>query len=104
QVLFVFNTRCPYCRRSIPEWNRLAGLAAARPDLHVYGISLDPDSATRAYVRDHAVAFPVTRFPEPKLVELYRVTGVPLTLVLDAEGRVLEAFRGLVGPAVADSI
>ncbi len=107
QLLFVFDTRCPFCRATLPAWERIYrevrashGAAAA-----VYGISLDPEEETRRYVADHGVGFPVLHFPSDRLRRLYRAEAVPLTLVVDHAGTVLYARLGqLADQASVDSV
>lgn len=91
QVLFLFDTRCPFCLETLPIWNRIATSLAARADagLDVYGISADTEAETRAYVSAHDVQFPVVLFPDPRFSQLYRVRGVPVTAVFNGEGTVL---------------
>lgn len=106
QVLFVFNTTCGFCLETLPSWTAIVTeLRESADRVSVYGISLDPETETREYVTEHALSFPVLLFPEGKLERLYRVGGVPLTLVLDHEGRILYAKPGtLRDRASIDSI
>jgi peroxiredoxin len=107
QVLFVLTTTCPYCKATLPVWARLADSLTRLPNhsIQVIAISLDSIEATRRYVEDHGLSYPVITFPSPKLRRLYRAGTVPETVVLDKEGRVLHARTGLLDrPAVLDSI
>jgi peroxiredoxin len=107
QVLFIFNTTCGFCRETLPYWSRIADelRTEERREVEVYGISVDSEAETRRYVREEGLSFPVVRFPEAKLVRLYRAEGVPRTLVLDHEGEVLYARAGSFGSqSVVDSI
>jgi len=106
QVLFVFRTTCRHSLETLPAWRAIAeGLEAALTDVGVYGISLDSESETLGYVAGNDVPFPVLQFPDAKLKLLYRVGGVPITLVLDHEGEVVYARAGVVrSQAGVDSI
>ncbi len=106
QLLLVFNTTCGFCRRTIPVWNRIASnLRDAASEVEVFGISTDGEMETREYASREGITFPVLRFPEAKLARLYRVVGVPLTLVVDHEGQVVYARGGsLERPSAVDSI
>jgi peroxiredoxin len=107
QVLFIFNTTCGFCRETLPYWSSIAAeLRTEEPrEVGAYGISVDSEAETRRYVREEGLSFPVVRFPEAKLVRLYRAEGVPRTLVLDHEGGVLYARAGSFGSqGVVDSI
>lgn len=103
QVLFVFNTSCPYCLASLPAWNGIAGTVRtqASDSVPVYGISLDPPAATAAYAAEHGLTFPVLTFPEAKLAPLYRARVVPLVLVLDSIGRVVFSRPGVLATRAA---
>ncbi|MGH7540460.1 MAG: peroxiredoxin family protein [Gemmatimonadota bacterium] len=69
------------------------------------GLSLDPPDSTRAYVLEHALDFPVTTFPSPKLVQLYRADRIPLVILLDSGGTVLYSRLGAIETAAAiDSV
>jgi len=106
QVLFVFNTSCPFCRETLPVWKRLSdSLGRLRRPVQVLGISLDSAGVTSRYVFQHQLQFSVLTFPVPKLVRLYRATSVPQTVVLDHTGTVAYARTGLLtAPKVLDSI
>jgi peroxiredoxin len=104
QVLFVFNTTCPYCRGIIPVWHQMTDSVKrlGRP-VQVLAISLDSVDTTRHYVAEHALRYPVLTFPQPKLERLYRAVAVPQTLVLDWRGTVLYARTGALDSASLDS-
>lgn len=106
QLLFVFTTTCPYCRASLPAWESIAARArSSGPDNEVYGVSLDSLDLTREYVRAHKLSFPTLLFPPGKLPTLYRTANVPVTMIIDAAGRVAYARVGvLTEPAAVDSV
>ena len=89
QILFMLDTRCGNCLVTLPAWNRMAE-AVGRDDasVEVYGLSLDPAPETRAYAEEHGLRFPVILFDDERYRELYRVRGVPITLVVDEIGAV----------------
>lgn len=106
QVLFIFNRTCPYCRRSIPTWTRIAAEAeAANGRGTAVGLSLDPPDSARAYAERNALRYPVVSFPDVRTAALYRTRLVPVTMVVDSAGRVLLARIGELreGPAM-DSV
>jgi peroxiredoxin len=106
QVLFVFNSTCPYCRASIPAWTQVAAAAeAANGPGAAVGVSLDPPDSARAYAARHGLRYPVAAFPDRRTAAIYRTRTVPVTMVVDSTGRVLLARIGELkeGPA-ADSV
>ena len=107
QLLFIFTTECPYCRASIPAWIRLAAAAESltSPRVTVVGITLSALDSTRVFAAQHQLTFQVVRFPERKLVYIYKAQTVPVTMVLDTPGRVLYAHTGqVINAAVEDSV
>lgn len=108
QVLYFFDTRCPYCLESLPAWNALtAGLASdSAAAVEVYGVSLHPEDRTRRYVAEHEVAFPVAVLSSRRYRQLCRAWAVPFVLVIDGEGQVQHFVRGsLAGRTLAaDSV
>jgi len=104
QVLFVFNITCPYCRRIVPVWHRLADSVSKLAHVQVLGLSLDAPNPTRDYASQRKLRYPVVTFPEPKLQRLYRTVAVPQTVVLDWIGTVLYARTGTLDSAAYDSV
>lgn len=108
QVLFFFNTTCPFCIESLEAWKRLANQIATRDDadVEVYGVSFHSDSLTRGYVVRHNLRFPIVVAADGKLAPVYRIRGVPVTAVLDHTGTVLYAGRGSLrrSPEIVDSV
>ncbi|HEX2202386.1 MAG TPA: TlpA disulfide reductase family protein [Longimicrobium sp.] len=107
QVLFVYTTTCRYCKSTLPTWKRLAALldTMRTPRVQVFGVSLDSLEATRKYSAENRLPYPTVSFPEDKLVQMYRAGTVPLTLVLDQEGRTVYSRVGeITQQAAFDSI
>ncbi len=104
QVLFVFNTTCPFCRATVPVWQRMADSLGRLGDVHVLAIFLDPLDSTEHYVATHAVRYQVVTFPQRKLKRLYRAVAVPQTVVLDWKGTVLYAKTGVLDSVTLDSV
>jgi peroxiredoxin len=107
QLLFVLRTTCPYCRATLPVWERIADSLrrVSSPRIEVYAISLDAAESTRAYAFANHLSYALLTFPERKLVSLYRAVATPQTVVLDGGGRVLYARTGLLdNSAVVDSV
>lgn len=96
QVLFFFSASCRHCEAVLPTWRALAdelrGDAASRFD--IIGVSYSGDDSTRAYARSHALPFPVVRMSDIKTRRLFRVKGVPMTLVTDYQGQLTFVHPG----------
>ncbi len=105
QVLVFFRTTCPYCRASTPAWKAVAEGLVGDSQVAIYGVALDSADAARAYAAEHQLRFPVIPQPDPRLVGLYRISSVPLILVLNEEGRMAYARLGVLdSPAAVDSV
>jgi peroxiredoxin len=107
QVLLMYTTTCPFCLSSIPAWKQITaavdtmgGIPAA-----VYGVSLDSVDVTRQYITRHGLTYPTVRFPTEKVAAMYRSGTVPVTLVLDENGRTIYSRTGeLKDKAAIDSV
>ena len=105
QVLYFFTTSCPYCKASIETWKSVARDVAGRPDVEVYGVGVDSANLVAAYAREHGLSYPVTTTMDARWTRLFRVSGVPLTMVVDPGGQVSYARRGQFSSEVlADSL
>lgn len=106
QVLLVFSKECHFCTQTLPVWRAVdSALAPDGARVRVLGVSLDSGAVPAAYAAEHHLGFPVVRFPDARTRAVYRAREVPLTMVVDAEGRVLYAETGvLAGRAAVDSV
>lgn len=107
QLVFVLTTTCPFCQATLPVWAALAdsvGRLVGKPT-QVVALSLDSIPATARYVARHGLRYPVGRFPDWKVAQLFRARSVPQTLVLDHRGEVVFAHIGQLRPGpVLDSV
>ena len=104
QVLFVFNTRSAFCLQTLPAWSRIATRLADHDGVPIVGWSQDADSVTRAYVSAHDLTFPVVAGTPARHFAMYRVRGVPATLVIDDHGQIIYFVPGPVMRTAEDSI
>lgn len=89
RVLAILQTDCPTCRLITPYLNKLAGSAAP-----VTAVSQDPEDATREFVRQMDVRFPVERDPGFELSKRLGVVTVPTLYVLDEHDRIVRQEPG----------
>jgi peroxiredoxin len=107
QVLFFFTTSCPKCAAILPEWKTLSERIAADSghNIDVVGVSLSSADSTREYVAANALPYRVVRLTDLKSKRLFRVKGVPMTLVLNWEGQIALVHPGrFVSSAQRDSV
>jgi len=82
-----FAGYCAPCQRRLPA---VARLRNEMPDVMVVGISLDPTvDAALEQVRRFRLAFPVIHDAGNVLAGRFRVTALPLALVIGRDGRVV---------------
>jgi peroxiredoxin len=104
QVLFFFNSKCPYCRASVPAWKQVLA-AGGFPAAAAYGVSLDDEPVARSYARQQALPFPVVSMPGRRFAIAWRIHEVPRILVVDSEGRIVYSRAGVLqGQAAVDSV
>ncbi|MDA2934896.1 ASPIC/UnbV domain-containing protein [Acidobacteria bacterium AH-259-D05] len=93
----LWATWCTLCVREVPELERL------RPQLQdegieVVGLSLDREGpeVVEEYLKKHGISYPVFLAGENTIEQIYDVSDVwvPLTLLIDERGNVIEMFAG----------
>ena len=100
QVVLInyWATWCGPCREELPGLTQVARDAGPN-GLAVVGISMDtgPDVPTRVqqFVAQYRVPYPVA-FPEPMLHSGARDMGIPTTLLIDRQGRLVKTYYGAV--------
>jgi peroxiredoxin len=95
QVIFVFTTRCPFCKETLPLWEKIASEAKRVKDVALIGICLDEEAATKAYVEEHGLDFPVfLPVSKDSLVQRNKLHGVPQTIIRARGGLVQNVWRG----------
>ncbi|HEX9079197.1 MAG TPA: TlpA disulfide reductase family protein [Desulfuromonadaceae bacterium] len=93
-VMDFFATWCPPCRASIPHlmtMNRKYG----KQGLQILGQSLDEDgeSVVREFVAEQRINYPVALATE-KVAADYGINSVPVLVVIDKRGKVVEVYHG----------
>jgi peroxiredoxin len=107
QTLIVFTASCQYCRETLPVWKQITSEIRSKSNgrNEVFWVSLSSRDSTAAYVAAHGITGPVVFPPDKKMMRVYRVKGVPMTVVLDHRGRVLHAHPSVFRDAAAvDSV
>jgi len=93
-VLYVFRPTCIWCARNAGSLDALH--ANAKNAYRFVGISLDEDGVP-AFVERTRIPFPVLVLSAGNNAFRIRVGGVPQTLVVSTNGKVLEAWSGAYG-------
>lgn len=100
-LLNVWATWCPPCRKEIPVLQALHE-DHADEGLRVVGVSVDAageGEAVQRFVDSYGVTFDIWLDPGERVSSTFRTSGVPTTLLIDRNGRLV--WRHL-GPLTAD--
>lgn len=93
-VLVFFSTTCPFCMRHNQHVQKLVAASAGLP-LQVLGVALDRSADdVRHYLARRGLAFDVTLDERALRSVLSPRRVIPLTCVLDREGRLREVIPG----------
>jgi thiol-disulfide isomerase/thioredoxin len=84
---------CGPCRESFPWLNRMQEKYAA--DLVIVGVNVDTDAkAADGFLKKHPARFDIVRDPAGALPEHYRIEGMPSSVLIAPDGRVLHQHSG----------
>lgn len=93
-VLVFFSTSCPFCRRHNQHVQKLVNASAGLP-LQVLGVAQDRSADdVRRYLAQQGLRFDVTLDEQALRARLSPRRVIPLTCVLDREGRLREVIPG----------
>lgn len=95
-VLDYWATWCPPCRKSLPHFNKLANDAElAERGLRVFAINSRENLPTiQKFIEENNYTFPVPIDPQGKFGQLYRVRGIPTTVIVGRDGTIRDVFVG----------
>jgi cytochrome c biogenesis protein CcmG/thiol:disulfide interchange protein DsbE len=84
---------CEPCKEEAPELERFARGLSGRAN--VVGVDYtDESQAASKFLRHYGWSFPVLSDPDGIYGARYKFTGLPATVVLDAQGRIVTTLRG----------
>jgi cytochrome c biogenesis protein CcmG/thiol:disulfide interchange protein DsbE len=83
---------CEPCRQEAPELERFQ---RSLQGSHLVGVDYtDREAAGRDFVHEYGWTFPILDDPDGVYGARYHLNGLPTTVVLDADGRIVETLRG----------
>ncbi len=94
-VLNIWATWCPPCRVEMPALDRLSGMLA--PDgIRVAALSVDEDAnLVREFVLKYELGLPIAIAESvDEAMKALGVMALPLTLYVDADGRIVDRYLG----------
>jgi peroxiredoxin len=90
-VLYFFSPQCSWCAKNLDNVRRLeAELRGRYRFLGVSVVRADLD----AYLESNPLDFPIYSEPTPEGLAEYGLAGVPWTIVVSAEGNLLQSWSG----------
>lgn len=93
-IINVWASWCGPCRAEMSSLNRLAQYYGGR-QFNVIGISIDDDArAAKHFISQYNIRFESFIDSTVFLENMLGADAIPLTLLIDAQGRVLEKVRG----------
>lgn len=97
-VINIWATWCPHCHRSMPA---LMAFQAEHPEVRLLMVNQGESAAqVRGYMTRHGFSFhQLLRDPDARLSQALDSRGVPLTLVVSAQGDIVAAHTGGVSLA-----
>ena len=93
-VLVFWASWCGPCRKEAPDVVRVAKSYGNRVNLVGINAGESVDVAKRA-APQLGITWPVVLDPKGKIQSQYEVTGIPLVMILDADGRVRHRNNGI---------
>lgn len=102
-VLDFWATWCEPCKQEIPDFIAMQSKYAPQ-GLQVVGISMDDDEpSVRQFQQQYKMNYPVA-IGNPKLADQYGgILGLPITFVIDRNGRITARHVGATDPAVIEA-
>jgi cytochrome c biogenesis protein CcmG, thiol:disulfide interchange protein DsbE len=99
-VVNVWASWCPPCAREMPVLEKVR--RETRGDVRFLGVDLlDSPGAARAAAADFGMGFPSVQDPDGEARRALEVPGPPVTLLVDAQGRVVHREVGEITSAGA---
>ncbi len=105
QVIFVFSTRCRFCKADIDTWKEIAE-KAKRSRVNVFAVSVDSLAVTRQYAKDNSIVQYNIFLPAnaDRFLEQNRLPGFPASIVRSGTGRVEGVWMGLLDKSQENEI
>lgn len=88
-LLFIYSPSCDRCEAGIPSWIKVSNkLKELHSSTQIIALSIADSYTTVQHARKMKMPFMVVPFPNVELQKRYGATEVPLTVLVDQQGRV----------------
>jgi peroxiredoxin len=102
-LLNFWATWCPPCRQEMPTLQKHYTDYEAQ-GLVVVGVEAgEPKAEVQDFVTEQHLTFPVLPDEKTTVTDMYRVSALPTTFVIDREGVIVRQHRGMMTEAQVDS-
>lgn len=101
QLIFLFTTTCPHCKKAIPVWKTIDSIARMRPNsLSLTAICLDPVMMTEEFVKLNRISFAVALPNDSKeFMKSNHIAAVPGFFIRSRDGRIQRFWTGELSPS-----
>ena len=87
-------TWCEPCEREMPAMERLYGMLP-RDEFEMVAVAIDDEEAlVQGFQDEYALSFPIVLDLDQAVYQSYQTMGVPESLLIDRDGRVIERYVG----------
>jgi peroxiredoxin len=93
-LLDFWSTACGPCIREMPSIQKVAG--EHKDDVIVWGVSLDQPERDKKWLALHQQQFPTLADSDYVVSDLYKVPGIPATVLIDRKGNIRYYWEGEV--------
>ena len=103
-VLVFWSTWCRYCKSLMADLQSLSE-TADNENFVMAAVCTDPENVNEVttIVGDIGIKYPVLLDRGGKVAHKYKVSGLPMTVVIDREGNISQVWRGY-SPSVSNQI
>jgi peroxiredoxin len=95
-LLNFWSITCGPCVKELPD---LQKFAAVHKDLTMWGVSLDQPDRDKKWLAQHQQSFPTLSDKDYDVSDLYKVHGIPATILIGPDGTIHNYWEGSVSLA-----
>ena len=94
-MLNIWATWCPACVEEMPAMEKLHQ-KLQNEGLEIVAVSIDASGldAVKPFMETHKLTFSTLMDPDGEIRRLYRITGVPESIIIDQQGVIVERILG----------